>query len=69
MKISSIFNDKFFLLLSTNICLFYAPLDKKYPNFILKIRMAVKQVIEGIIVFIICIVPKYEEELDEEDID
>ena len=69
MKINLIFNDKFFLLLATNICLFYSPLDKKYPNFILKIRMAVKQVIEGIIVFIICIVPKYEEKLDEEEID
>ena len=49
MRISSIFNDKFFLLLATNICLFYAPLDKKYPYFLLKSRMAVKQVIEGII--------------------
>ena len=69
MKISSIFGDKFFLFLATNICLFYAPIDEKYPNFFLKIRMAVKQIIEGIIVFIICIVPKYEEELDEEEID
>ena len=69
MRISSIFNDKFFLLLATNICLFYAPLDKKYPYFLLKSRMAVKQVIEGIIIFIICIVPKYEEELDTEEIE
>ena len=35
----------------------------------LKIRMAMKQIIEGIIVFIICIVPKYEEELDDDDLD
>ena len=69
MKISSIFNDKFFLLLANNICLFYSPLDKKYPNFMLKIRMAMKQIIEGIIVFIICIIPKYEEELDDDDLD
>ena len=69
MRISSIFNDKFFLLLATNICLFYAPLDKKYPYFVLKIRMSVKQIIEGVIVLILCLVPKYEEEQKEQKIE
>ena len=69
MKISSLFNDKFFLLLATNICLFYSPLDKKYPYFVLKIRMSVKQIIEGVIVLILCLVPKYEEEQKEQKIE
>jgi len=69
MKITSIFNDKFFLFIATNICLFYSPLDKKYPYFVLKIRMSVKQIIEGVIVLILCLVPKYEEEQKEQKIE
>ena len=67
MKVGTLLNDKFILLLFSNICLLYAPLDKKFPNFIFKIRMSVKQIIEGIIILIVCLVPKYEEELDGEN--
>ena len=62
LKLSSIFNDKFILLILANICLFYAPLEKKFPHFIFKCRISIEQIIEGIIVLIQCIIPKYIEE-------
>ena len=63
MKIISILNDKIILLLIANICLFYSPLEAKFPHFIFKCRTAIKQVIEGIIVLFQCLIPKYEEKL------
>ena len=47
--------------------MFYAPLEKKYPHFLFKIRMTCKQIIEGIIVLILCLIPKYDEKEDLEN--
>ena len=69
LKISSFLGDKIIILIFSNICLFYAPLEKKYPHFMFKCRMSIEQIIEGIIVSIQCIIPRYEEELQEEKIE
>ena len=62
MKITSYLNDKIILIFISNIIIFYATIEEKYPYFVLKSRMAVKQIIEGVFVFILCVMPRYEEE-------
>lgn len=61
MKITSIIPDKFILLLVLNIILMYAPIDKKCPHFLFKARMSVKQIVEGILGLIECLIPRYED--------
>ena len=54
-------NEKFLLLIITNIIMFYAPIEKKTDHFLFKASMAVKQTFEGIFGLITCLIPKYEE--------
>ena len=61
MKITSFLNDKIILIFISNICIFYSIIDKKFPYFLFKCRMSIKQIIEGIIILLICIIPRYEE--------
>ena len=61
MKITSFLSKKFIILFISNICIFYSIIDKRFPYFLFKFRMSIKQIIEGIIVLLICIIPKYEE--------
>ena len=65
MKVTSFLNDKIILIFVSNIIIFYAIIEEKYPYFVLKSRMAVRQVIEGVIVLILCVIPRYEEEKKE----
>ncbi len=44
-----------------------AILDKKYPHFLFMFRMSIKQIIEGIIVVLICIIPNYEKKEKEKE--
>ena len=67
MKISSYFSDQMILLIISNICIFYSILDKKYPHFLFMFRMIIKQIIEGIIVVLICIIPNYEKKEKEKE--
>ena len=60
-KISAIFNDKLIVLIAGNIIIFYSFLDEKYPKFLFRCRMFVKEIIEGILGFIMALIPKYEE--------
>jgi len=60
MKITSFLSDKFIILFISNICIFYSIIDKKFPYFLFKCRMSVKQIIEGIIVLFICRLTRYE---------
>jgi len=62
LKISSLLGDRFILLVFLNIFIFYAPIDKKYPHFLFMSRMHIKQVIEGFIGILECLIPRYEEE-------
>ena len=65
-KISAIFNDKLIVLIAGNIIIFYSFLDEKYPKFLFRCRMFVKEVIEGILGFIMALIPKYEENKKEQ---
>ena len=67
MKITSCLSDKFIFLIISNICIFYSIIDKKYPYFLFKCRMSIKQIIEGIIVLIICVIPRYEDKEKEKE--
>jgi len=62
MKVSSWIGDRFILFVILNIFVFYAPINKKYPHFLFISRMTIKQVIEGTINMLECIIPRYEEE-------
>ena len=60
-KVINILNEKLILLIITNIIMFYAPLENYSDHFLFKAKMAVIQIIEGIIGLISCLIPKYEE--------
>ena len=62
MKLAGLLGDRFILLIVLNIFIFYAPIEKKFPHFLFKSRMYVKQIIEGTIGIIECLIPRYEEE-------
>ena len=67
-KISKLFNDKLILLVIGNVLIFYSFIEKKYPRFLFRCRMFVKQIIEGILSSIITFIPKYEEIKKEQEI-
>jgi len=69
MKITCFLTDKCILFFILNIILFYAPLEINFPHFIFKCRVSIDQIIEGIAVLIICLIPKYEEEKKEKKIE
>ena len=62
MKVLSWIEDRFILFVFLNIFVFYAPINKKFPNFLFVSRMSIKQVIEGAIGIVECLIPRYEEE-------
>lgn len=49
-----------------NLMLFYSPLDKKNPHFFFKIRISIRQIIEGILGIIYCLLP-IQEKVDKEN--
>ena len=62
MKVSSFLGDRFILFIFLNIFIFYAPINKKFPNFLFISRMTIKQIIEGTLGLLECVIPRYEEE-------
>ncbi len=60
-KVINIFNEKFLLLIITNVVILYAPIEDFTDHFLFKSKMAIKQTIEGILCLINCFIPKYEE--------
>ena len=62
MKTSSIIGDRLILLVTLNIFIFYAPINKKCPHFLFISRMYIKQIIEGTLGLLECLIPRYEEE-------
>ena len=56
-KITKRINIIFYVLLTGNIILFYAPLEKKFPKFLFRVRMFIKEIIEGIICVLITLLP------------
>ena len=65
-KISKVINDKIIILIIGNIIIFYSKIDKKYPNFLFRSRMFVKEMIEGVLSAIMALFPKYEEQKEKE---
>jgi len=59
-KVSSWLGDKIILLIVLNVFIFYAPINKKFPNFLFYTRMYIKQIIEGTIAILICFFPTFE---------
>ena len=62
MKFAILVGDRFILLVTLNVYIFYAPINKKCPHFIFKTRMSIKQIIEGTVGILECLVPRYKEE-------
>ena len=56
-------NDKLILLVIGNIIIFYSFIEEKYPKFLFRSRMFIKEMIEGILSLIFAIIPKFEEEV------
>ena len=61
LTVSKFINDKIIILIICNIIIFYDIIEKKYPKFLFKSRMYIKEIIEGILGVIIALIPKYEE--------
>ena len=59
-KVSSKIGDKIIFGIVLNIFIFYAPINKKFPNFLFFTRMYIKQIIEGTIAILICFFPTFE---------
>ena len=62
MKFAILVGDRFILLVTLNVFIFYAPINKKCPHFIFKTRMSIKQIIEGTVGILECLIPRYKEE-------
>ena len=50
-------NGIIFVLILGNILIFYSPIDKRCPKFLFRIRMFIKEIIEGILVVLSCLIP------------
>ncbi len=61
MKLAGLLGDRFILFVVLNIFIFYAPIEKKYPHFLFVSRMYIKQIIEGTVGIVECLIPRYEE--------
>ena len=59
-KVSSWLGDKIILFIVLNVFIFYAPINKKFPNFLFYTRIYIKQIIEGTIAILICFFPTFE---------
>ena len=59
-KIKNLIYIKIFSWIMINIIILYGPIENRYPYFLFKIRMCIKQIIEGIFGIICCFIPWYE---------
>jgi hypothetical protein len=50
-------NGIIFCLILGNILIFYSPIDNRCPKFLFRIRMYIKEMIEGILVVLSCLIP------------
>ena len=62
MRVSAIIGDRIILIVVLNIFILYAPINKKFPHFLFISRMYIKQIIEGTLGILECLIPRYEEE-------
>ena len=57
LKILPILGGKIIVFIILNIIILYAPLDQKCPHFLFKFRMSFRQIIEGILGLVVCLIP------------
>lgn len=60
VKLIKVVNINFIGLIILNIVIAYGPIEKRYPYFLFRSRMFVKQFFEGIIGILCCFNPLYE---------
>ena len=63
MRVTSVLNDKFILIVFLNLIVFYAPLEGKIPHFLFKWRFGLSQIIDAVLGIIDCLIPRYEEKV------
>ncbi len=51
--------DRIIILIILNIFIFYVPIEKRFPHFLFKSRMYIKQLVEGTFGIIECLIPRY----------
>jgi hypothetical protein len=57
LTILPILGGKIIVFIILNIIILYAPLDQKCPHFLFKFRMSFRQIIEGILGLVVCLIP------------
>ena len=63
--IVGLFSDHLVVFVIMNFATFYGLINKYFPNFLFRIFMVVKQILEGVFGVIECAIPKYEEPKEE----
>ena len=66
IKVSAWIGDKIIFSVVLNVFIFYAPINKVFPNFLFYTRMYIKQIIEGTIAILICFCPTCEKKKNSE---
>jgi hypothetical protein len=56
-KILPFLGGKIILFIFLNIIILYYPLETKCPYFLFKFRMSFRQIIEGILGLVVCLIP------------
>ena len=62
MKIASLIGDRIILFVILNIFIFYSLIEKRCPHFLFIYRTYIKQIIEGSLGIIECLIPRYIED-------
>ena len=66
IKVSAWIGDKIIFSVVLNVFIFYAPINRVFPNFLFYTRMYIKQIIEGTIAILICFCPTCEKKKNSE---
>ena len=66
IKVSAWIGDKIIFSVVLNVFIFYAPINKVFPNFLFYTRMYIKQIIEGTVAILICFCPTCEKKKNSE---
>ena len=62
MKIASLIGDRIILFVILNIFIFYSLIEKRCPHFLFIYRTYIKQIIEGSLGILECLIPRYIED-------
>ena len=62
MKIASLIGDRIIIFVILNVFIFYSLIEKRRPNFLFFYRTYIKQIIEGSLGILECLIPRYIED-------